>query len=125
MHKSSFRLGIRLVFAAIGLFGVVFAISGILFVLPAPAAGGTCGPGRASEAPIIAVVDPGSIGAGREPAATNASSHNQWLAFVGECQSSADGRLLAAIGIIVLSVGFALLGPKLILRTRGPKSSSP
>jgi hypothetical protein len=125
MQQSSFRLGIRFVFAAIGLFGVVFAISGVLFVLPAPAAGGTCGPGKASEAPIIAVVDPGSIGAGQEPAATNASSHNQWLAFVGECQSAADGRLLAAIGIIVLSVGFALLGPKLILRSRERKPSAP
>jgi hypothetical protein len=125
MQQSPFRLGVRLAFAAIGLFGVVFAITGILFVLPAPAAGGTCGPGRASEAPIIAVVDPGSIGAGKEPPASDASSHNQWLAFVGECQSPADGRLLAAIGLIVLSVGFALLGPKLILRSRERKPSTP
>jgi hypothetical protein len=125
MQQSSFRLGIRLAFAGIGLFGVVVAITGVLYVLPAPAAGGTCGPGRASEAPILAVVNPGSIGAGKEPPATSATSHDQWLAFVGECQSSADGRLLAAIGIIVLSVGVALLGPKLILRAQEPKPSPP
>jgi hypothetical protein len=105
-------------FAAIGVFGAAFAISGLLIALPKPAAGGTCGPGTGSEAPIVAVLNPGSIGAGREPSATNAESHEQWLAFVGECQASADGTVLAALVILVAAAGVAIGGPMIVLRRR-------
>jgi hypothetical protein len=111
---------------AVGVFGVVFAISGLLIALPKPAAGGTCGPGTASEAPIVAALDPVSIGAGPEPPASDTKDYEQWLAFVGECQSSADGTVLAALLILVASVGIALVGLRLLLRKRGgPKPAGP
>jgi hypothetical protein len=116
VKQSSHQLWIRLAFAFVGLLGASFAISGVLIALPNPAVGGTCGPSQGSEAPIVAVVDPVSIGAGTEPPATNATSHDQWLAFVGECQASADGRVLAGFAILVLSVGVAIGGPMLVLR---------
>ncbi len=106
-------------FALLGLFGAAFAISGVLFVLPLPAAGGTCGPGRASEAPIVALLDPVSIGAGPEPAASEATSRGMWLAFVSECQSSTDNRAIAALVILVLSIGVAVVGPRLVLTKAG------
>ncbi len=118
MSKPSFRLGIRVAFAAIGIFGAAFAISGLLIALPKPAAGGTCGPGTGSEAPIVAVLNPGSIGAGQEPAASNTASHEQWLAFVGECQASADGTVLAALAILVAASVVAIAGPWIVLRRR-------
>ena len=116
MKQSSVRIGIRLVFAFLGIFGAAFAITGVLVALPKPAAGGTCGPGLASEAPIVALFDPVSIGAGKEPAADNTTSRDEWLTFVGECQTSADDRALAAFAILVLSVGVAIVGPKWVLR---------
>lgn len=119
-------MGVRLAFVAIGVFGAVFAISGLVIALPKPAAGGTCGPGAVSEAPIVAVLDPVSIGAGQEPSTSNATSHEQWLAFVGECQASADGTVLAALAILVASAGVAILGPRIVLRRRrgGPAPST-
>ncbi len=125
MPQSSFHLGIRLAFIALGLFGVAFAISGLLIALPKPAVGGTCGPGTASEAPIVAVLDPVSIGAGIEPSASDTSSYDKWLAFVGECQSSADGTVLASLAILVLSVGLAVGGPMLVLTSRRRRSAQP
>ena len=117
MHLS-YQQRIRLIFVAIGVFGAVFAISGLLIALPKPAAGGTCGPGTASEAPIVAALDPVSIGAGRDPAASDTKGHEQWLAFVGECQASADGTVLAALIILMVSAGIAIAGPRIILRKK-------
>jgi hypothetical protein len=116
--RLTYQQRVRLIFVAIGLFGAVFAISGLLIALPKPAAGGTCGPGTASEAPIVAALDPVSIGAGREPASSDTKNYDQWLAFVGECQASADGTVLAALAILVVSTGIALVGPRIVLRKK-------
>jgi hypothetical protein len=105
-----------LAFLFLGLFGVGLAISGVLIALPAPAAGGTCGPGQASEAPIVALFDPVSIGAGPKPAASATADRTQWNAFVSECQTSADNRMLVALGILVVSVLVAVVGPILVRR---------
>jgi hypothetical protein len=113
-------MGIMLVFVFLGLFGVAFAITGLLVDLPNPAVGGTCGPGKSAETSIVAFFDPGSIGAGKEPRASHATDRADWMAFVGECQASADGRVLATFAIIVLSVGIALAGTVLVRRARPP-----
>jgi hypothetical protein len=118
VERSSRDLRIRLVFLVIGVFGAAFAVSGVLIALPAPAAGGTCGPGQASEAPIVALFDPHSIGAGPEPATTNTAARDDWVAFVSECQASTDDRSIAAAIILLLSIGIAVVGPMLVLRRR-------
>jgi hypothetical protein len=125
VQQISRQLWVKLVFACLGLFGAAIAITGVLVALPAPAIGGTCGPGHGSESPIVAFFDPITIGAGTEPAATNATGHASWLAFVGECQASTDGRVLAVLAILVLSVGVAIGGPKLVLRKTRDAASSP
>ncbi len=104
----------------LGLFGAAFAISGLLVALPKPAVGGTCGPGKSSESAIVALFNPGSIGAGPEPSSTSATNRADWMAFVGECQASADGRVLAAVVIFVVSLTVALIGTALVLRSRKP-----
>jgi hypothetical protein len=126
VKSLSYPQRVRIVFTAIGIFGAAIAISGLIIALPKPAAGGTCGPGTASEAPIVAALDPVSIGAGREPASSDTKSYEQWLAFVGECQASADGTVLAAVLILMVSAGIAVGGPLLLLRkTKGPREPSP
>jgi hypothetical protein len=123
VEQPSLQSWIRLLFIAVGVFGAVFAISGLLIGLPKPAVGGTCGPGTASEAPIVAALDPVSIGAGKEPPASDTSRYYDWWAFVGECQASADGTLLAALAILAASAGMAFLGPRLVLGRRGLRRS--
>jgi hypothetical protein len=113
-------MGFRLAFVFVGLFGVAFAISGLLVALPRPAVGGSCGPGTTSEPAIVALFDPGSIGAGPEPPATNATDRADWMAFVGECQASADSRVLATFFILAISVGVALAGTGLVVKARKP-----
>ncbi len=113
MRRSSLQLWVRVAFVCIGLFGAAFAVAGYLVPLPTPAAGGTCGPGTSSEAPIVALFDPVTIGAGPEPPATQTANRNQWQAFVHDCQSATNNRMLAATVILVLSVGVAVFGPKL------------
>lgn len=108
-------------FAFVGLLGAAFAITGVLVALPPPAAHGTCGPSKYSETPIEALFNPGSIGAGPEPPATQAEARDQWSAFVSECQASADGRVLAGFAILVASIGIGVLGPMLVLRKK-PKA---
>jgi hypothetical protein len=105
----------RLAFVFLGLFGVAFAITGLVVALPTPAIGGTCGPAKSSESSIVAFFDPGSIGAGTEPTATHATDRADWMAFVGECQASADGRVLATFAILVVSLVVALVGVALLL----------
>jgi hypothetical protein len=124
VERSSRDLRIRLVFLVIGVFGAAFAVSGVLIALPAPAAGGTCGPGQASEAPIVALFDPHSIGAGPEPATTNTAARDDWVAFVSECQASTDDRSIAAAIILLLSIGIAVVGPMLVLRRRRKPADS-
>jgi hypothetical protein len=106
----------RLVLVSLGLFGAAFAITGLLIALPRPAAGGTCGPGQASEAAIVALFDPNTIGAGPEPPATDAAARAQWLAFVHECQTAADNRALAAFPILVVSAAIAIIGAVMVGR---------
>ena len=121
-HHVGFRLG--LVF--LGLFGIAFAIAGLLVGLPRPAVGETCGPSTSSESAIVAFFDPGSIGAGAEPAATNATNRADWLAFVGECQASADGRVLGTFALLILSIGVAAVGTALVLgANRKPGGTNP
>jgi hypothetical protein len=88
--------------------------------LPAPAAQGTCGPGKGSEPAISAFFDPGSIGAGREPTGTGVEptvERLDWLAFVGECQASTNGRMLAALALVLAGV-VLLAFSRLMLRVR-------
>ena len=118
MAQASHRTWFRLTLVFLGLFGAAFAISGLLVALPRPAVGGTCGPGKSSEAPIVALFNPGSIGAGPEPPTTSATDRADWLAFVGECQASADGRVLGALVILAVSLAVALVGTALLTRYR-------
>ncbi len=125
MTLSPTRIVLVLLFVFVGFFGAAFAVSGVLVPLPAPAAGGTCGPSTASESAMAALSNPASIGAGPEPSASNTAAHTQWQAFVNECQSSADRRALVSGAILVLSVAVAVVGPLLVLRRKrspGPGS---
>jgi hypothetical protein len=120
------HMGFRLVLVFVGLFGIAFAIAGLLVGLPRPAVGGTCGPSTSSESAIVAFFDPGSIGAGTEPPATNATDRADWLAFVGECQASTDGRVLGTFALLILSIGVATVGIALALGgTRKPSGADP
>jgi hypothetical protein len=123
--QFSSRSWIRLAFACLGIFGVAFAITGMLVALPKPAAGGTCGPGTGSETAAEALFDPGSIGAGPEPAATNNAAREQWKAFVDECQTTTDDRAIAALVILLLSIGIAVAGPTLVAGRRRREADSP
>jgi hypothetical protein len=123
MNQISSRQVIRMALVFLGLFGVGLAISGLLVALPVPAAGGTCGPGKGSEAPIAALFDPISIGAGPEPPASETAAHAQWVAFVSECQTAADNRGMAAVAILAVSAGVALVLPLLLFRRKKQKSS--
>jgi len=121
VRDAAVRLWIRLGFAIVGIFGIAVAISAVVVNLPAPGVGGTCGPGTGSEAPIVAFFNPASIGAGIEPPTASALAHSLWLAFVGECQSSTDSRILIGLAVLVLSVAFALLGPYLLFKLVRPR----
>ena len=124
MHFSS-RSWIRLAFAFLGLFGMAFAVTGMLVGLPKPAAGGTCGPGAGSEAAIQALFDPASIGAGPEPPASNSAARQQWQAFVDECQTTTDDRAIAALVIFLISIGVGVAGPTLVTGRKRRAPSSP
>lgn len=118
MNRPTAMWWTRLVLVILGLFGAAFAITGLLVALPSPSVGGTCGPGKGSEAAIVAIFDPNTIGAGPEPAATDTAARAQWSAFVHECQTAADNRALAAFPILVVSVGVAVIGA-LVVGRRG------
>ena len=118
MKPSALRSVLVVGFVFVGFFGAAFAVSGILVPLPAPAAGGTCGPGAASESALSALTDPSSIGAGPEPSAANTAAHAQWSAFVDQCQSAADQRGFATAAILALSVAVGIGVPLLLLRRR-------
>jgi hypothetical protein len=114
--RSGLRIaGVVLVF--LGLLGLVIAVTAAIRPLPAPAAGGTCGPGKGSESAIAAFFNPGSIGAGAQPKSPT-EAVLQWMAFVGQCQSSTDARMLQALGILVLALVLAVIGG-LMIRAAG------
>jgi len=114
-------MAFRFAFVFLGLFGVAFAITGLVVAMPTPAVGGTCGPGASSESSIVAFFDPVSIGAGTEPASAHPTDRADWMAFVGECQASADGRVLATFAVLVVSIVVALVGVALPRRRMGPQ----
>jgi hypothetical protein len=73
----------------------------------------------------VAFFDPGSIGAGPEPATTHATDRADWMAFVGECQASTDTRVLATFAILVLSLGVALTGTAWVRRASRARGTPP
>jgi hypothetical protein len=96
----------RIVCGVLALMYLGAAATIVLVALPAPAAGGTCGPSSSSESALEAFFNPGSIGAGREPSVSS-GQRPQWQAFVNECQSSTTTRVGTAGAILV---GALLLG---------------
>ena len=120
MNQRSEVSWAALILIFVGLFGVAVALTALWSELPAPAAGGTCGPGRGSETAIEALVDPGSIGAGVEPPTTRAAARLQWNQFVNECQTATNDRALLAFPVLVVSAGVAVLG-FVFLRRRGSR----
>jgi hypothetical protein len=99
-----------LICCGLAILGLSAAITTVVGPVAKPAAGGTCGPGKTSEAAFTAFADPSSIGAGKEPSATNLEARLDWLAFVGECQSSADGQMLRGGILVVPAVFFGVVG---------------
>lgn len=101
----------------VGLAGlaVAGAITIVVLPLPNPAAGGTCGPGRGAEPAIAAFFDPLSIGAGVQPPGGTLQNY-QWQAFVGECQSATNARMVDALALLVLAAFFGLAVPPLVRR---------
>jgi len=116
VNQPSGVLWTRLTLAFVALFGAAFSLTSLLIALPRPEAGGTCGPGRGSESAIVAVFDPITIGAGREPSAADAAARAQWSAFVQECQTAANDRAITAFPILVASAVLAIVGPVAIRR---------
>ena len=121
MKLSPVRILLVLLFVFIGCFGVAYAAAGMLTALPAPAIGGTCGPSTGSETALEALAEPGSIGAGPEPSASNTTGHHQWETFVQQCQALADRRGLASLAVLVVSFAVAVIG--LIWVLRKPKET--
>jgi hypothetical protein len=107
---------VGVVLLGLALLGLAMAVAGMLAPLPTPAAGGTCGPGRGSESAAEAFFNPGSIGAGGVP--STAAGYYQRLAFIGECQSSTDARMLQTGAVLVLSLVLLVIG-LLLLRSPG------
>jgi hypothetical protein len=115
-------IGITLLLLAV--VGVAIALTAVFTSLPPPPVGGTCGPGRGAESAIAAFFDPGSIGAGREPAG-NTVAHLQWYAFVGQCQAATSSRMLIGLAVLVLALlvgvaGFLVLRRSLAAAEPGP-----
>jgi hypothetical protein len=108
----------RLLLISLGIFGLALAITGLMDGLPKPAAGGTCGPGTASEAAAIAIFDPGSIGAGQKPPASEHAQFTDWNDFVHDCQTAADDRAAATLPTLVVSAAILVFGLLLGRRSR-------
>ncbi len=118
MKLSPARIALALLFIFIGCFGVAYAAAGMLTALPTPAVGGTCGPSTGSETALQALAQPGSIGAGPEPPASNITAHHQWTTFIQQCQAIADRRGLASLAVAVISLGVAAIGLIWVFRRR-------
>ena len=116
MKQSPARVLLILFFVFVGCFGIAYAAAGMLTALPAPAIGGTCGPSTASETALQALTEPGSIGAGPEPSASNVPEHRQWATFIHQCQALADHRGLTSLAIFVVSLVVAGVGLFWVLR---------
>ena len=83
--------------------------------LPSPAAGGTCGPGASSESAIAAFLNPVSIGAGPE-SSVPPGGRSQWQAFISECQSSTDRRMVKAGAALAGAILLGLVLPWAVRR---------
>ncbi len=105
----------RIVCSVLAVLYLGAALTVVLVGLPAPAAGGTCGPGTSSESALEAFFDPISIGAGAEPSAAS-GQRPQWQSFVNECQSSANTRVITAGAIVAGALLLALGVPWLVRR---------
>ena len=112
----------RLVCIALGALLLVAAATVALVPLPAPAAGGTCGPGTGSESAVQAFFDPVSIGAGPLPSAAS-GDRPQWHAFVDECQSATNTRVTVA-GVILVAALVALIGNAWIVGRVAPRTTA-
>ncbi len=108
----------------VGVFGAALAVTGAVAALP-PVAGGTCGPGTNSEAAVVALFDPGSIGAGPEPATNADGGRQQWEAFVHECQTAADDRGVVVLATLVGSIAVVAVGSALVLRSAHRSARKP
>jgi hypothetical protein len=113
----------RLLLVSLGIFGLAFAITGMMDGLPKPAAGGTCGPGSASEAAAIAFFDPVTIGAGQKPPASDHAARTDWNEFVSDCQTAADERAAATLPTLVVSLAVIVIG--LLIGRRAKKRARP
>ena len=119
VHGSSPSSGaggpLRLATLALAALAVAGAVVVVVWPLPKPAAGGTCGPGSGSEPAIAAFFDPASIGAGPQPTSSAVEAY-QWQAFVGECQSSANGRMVEGLALLLVGALFGLVLHPLVRR---------
>jgi hypothetical protein len=120
MKQSPTRVLLIILFVFLGCFGVAYAAAGMLTALPAPAIGGTCGPSTASETATEALLEPGSIGAGPVPPASNTTAVHQRQTFIHQCQSLADRRGMASLAILVISL--VVSGAGLFWVLRKPRS---
>jgi hypothetical protein len=107
------------------LLGVGLLAAGVtiaLASLPAPAAGGTCGPSTSSESAIAAFFNPVSIGAGPEPSAAS-GGRPQWFSFVNECQTATNTRMAEAgatlVGALLLGLGLPWVVRRRMAKTNG------
>src|SRR6516165_7248316 len=94
------RTTVRVISTAVAVVLLGAAAVVAFYPLPAPAAGGTCGPSTSSEAAAEAFFNPGSIGAGPRPTAAS-GNRPQWQAFVDQCQSAADGHMAVALALVI------------------------
>jgi hypothetical protein len=115
---------LALIVTFLGIFGIAIALTAFFSQLPLPAAGGTCGPSKYSETAIEALVNPGSIGAGAEPATNDTAARANWLEFVHDCQSATDQRAFLAIPTLIVSIGVTA-GGIVLLRRRMRKTVDP
>jgi hypothetical protein len=103
---------------AIGALGIALALW--VMPLPPPAIGGACGPGNSAEPAVAAFFDPITIGAGSPPP-SGTTEHYEWLAFIGECQSATDARMM--FGLIFLLAAVVLALSSVLLGRPRPSSS--
>jgi hypothetical protein len=101
------RGALRLVLAVLAVVAVAGAVAVAVVPLPTPAVGGSCSPAKGSEPAIVAFFDPVSIGAGSEPSETEA--RYEWEAFVGECQSATDSRMVTTVALLTVALALAFV----------------
>lgn len=118
-HRSAPGHVLHIVCLVLGGLALAAAIVVAALPLPKPAAEGTCGPGKGSESAIEAFFDPVSIGAGTERSSYQNGGEEgvlDRLAFIGECQASANGRMVDALALVVVAGFFAAVAPPLVRR---------